>query len=162
MMPTSNSCSPSSAARRTTCAKPSRNHRKQRTKHAMADTVLKFENPKAAEAGDKKPSVKGFLRRRLRFILLVVVPVVAVVAGLTLYFTGGRYISTDTSYVGAQKVMVTPDVSGRVTRAVVKEGQHVSRGDELFEIDPVPFRLALSQAQSKLQSVRVDFAKLKS
>jgi membrane fusion protein, multidrug efflux system len=129
----------------------------------MADTVLKFENPKATEAAASgKRSVKAFLRQRLRFILLVVIPIIGVVAGLTLYFTGGRYISTDNSYVGAQKVMVTPDVSGRVTRAVVKEGQHVSLGDELFEIDSVPFRLALNQAQSKLESVRVDFAKLKS
>ena len=32
----------------------------------------------------------------------------------------------------------------------------------LFEIDPVPFQLALRQAQSKLDTVRTDFANLKS
>ena len=32
----------------------------------------------------------------------------------------------------------------------MKEGQHVNAGDELFDIDPVPFQLALQQAQSKL------------
>jgi len=127
----------------------------------MADTVLKFENPKAAAAASRA-GVKGFLRRRLRLILLVGVPALAAVIGLGLYFTGGRYISTDNSYVGAQKVMVTPDVSGRVTRALVREGQKVAAGDVLFEIDPVPFQLALSQAQGKLDSVRVDFSKLKS
>jgi membrane fusion protein (multidrug efflux system) len=128
----------------------------------MADTVLKFENPKAAAAAKRAAGLKGFLRRRLRLILLVGVPALAAVIGLGLYFTGGRYISTDNSYVGAQKVMVTPDVSGRVTRALVKEGQKVAAGEVLFEIDPVPFQLALNQAQSKLDSVRVDFAKLKS
>src|SRR6185503_2801014 len=102
----------------------------------MADTVLKFENPKAAAAASRA-GVKGFLRRRLRLILLVGVPALAAVIGLGLYFTGGRYISTDNSYVGAQKVMVTPDVSGRVTRAAIKEGQKVAAGDVLFEIDPV-------------------------
>jgi membrane fusion protein, multidrug efflux system len=127
----------------------------------MADTVLKFQNPKA-EAPTRSAALKGFLRGRLRLILLVVVPSIAVLIGLGLYFTGGRYISTDNSYVGAQKVLVTPDVSGRVTRAVVKEGQHVAAGDVLFEIDAAPFRFALAQAQSKLDSVRVDFAKLKS
>jgi len=127
----------------------------------MADTVLKFENPKAAAAASRA-GIKGFLRRRLRLILLVGVPALAAVIGLGLYFTGGRYISTDNSYVGAQKVMVTPDVSGRVTRAAIKEGQKVAAGDVLFEIDPVPFQLALSQAQGKLDSVRVDFSKLKS
>jgi membrane fusion protein (multidrug efflux system) len=128
----------------------------------MADTVLKFENPKAVAAAKRAARLKGFLRRRLRFILLVGVPALAAVIGLGVYFLGGRYISTDNSYVGAQKVMVTPDVSGRVTRALVKEGQKVAAGDVLFEIDPVPFQLALSQAQGKVESVRVDFAKLKS
>jgi membrane fusion protein (multidrug efflux system) len=127
----------------------------------MADTVLKFENPKAV-AASRSAAVKGFVRRRLRLILLVVVPSIAALIGFGLYFTGGRYISTDNSYVGAQKVLVTPDVSGRVTRAVVKEGQHVAAGDVLFEIDAAPFRFALTQAQSKLDSVRVDFNKLKS
>ena len=65
-------------------------------------------------------------------------------------FTGGRYISTDNSYVGAQKVLVTPDVSGRVTRAVVTEGQHVAAGDVLFEIDATPFRFALVRRRASL------------
>ena len=75
---------------------------------------------------------------------------------------GGRYISTDNAYVGAQKVLITPDISGKVSRVLVQEGQHVAAGDDLFEIDPVPFRLAVTQAQSKLDSVRTDFANLKS
>jgi membrane fusion protein, multidrug efflux system len=130
-------------------------------KRVMADTVLKFQNPKPA-AASRSAALKGFVRGRLRLILLLIVPSIAALIGLGLYFTGGRYISTDNSYVGAQKVLVTPDVSGRVTRAVVKEGQHVAAGDVLFEIDAAPFRFALTQAQSKLDSVRVDFNKLKS
>jgi membrane fusion protein (multidrug efflux system) len=130
-------------------------------KRDMADTVLKFENSKA-EAVSRTSNLKGFLRRRLRTILLVVVPSIAALIGFGLYFTGGRYISTDNSYIGAQKVLITPDVSGRVIRVVVTEGQRVAAGDVLFEIDPAPFRFALTQAQSKLDSVRVDFSKLKS
>ena len=45
---------------------------------------------------------------------------------------------------------------------LVREGQHVAAGDALFEIDPVPFRLALDGAQSKLDAVRMQFASLKS
>jgi membrane fusion protein (multidrug efflux system) len=43
----------------------------------------------------------------------------------------------------------------------VVEGQHVDPGDLLFEIDPVPFQLAVTQAESKLAMVRTDFADLK-
>ena len=54
----------------------------------------------------------------------------------------GRYITTDNAYVGAQKVLITPDISGKIARVMVREGQHVKAGDELFEIDPraVPHR----------------------
>ena len=33
-----------------------------------------------------------------------------------LYLAGGRYISTDNAYVGAQKVLITPDIAGKISR----------------------------------------------
>jgi membrane fusion protein (multidrug efflux system) len=134
----------------------------------MADVLLKFpetaEAAKAAEAPAKakRKSLKDMARQNLRAILLVVVPAIAAAAGLAVWLSGGRYISTDNAYVGAQKVLITPDISGKVSRIVVREGQHVSPGDVLFEIDPEPFRLALDQARAKLAGVRVELANLKS
>ena len=52
--------------------------------------------------------------------------------GAGFYLTGGRYISTDNAYVGAQKVLITPDVSGKIIHVAVMEGQHVKPGDVLF------------------------------
>jgi membrane fusion protein (multidrug efflux system) len=128
----------------------------------MTDTVLKFRGAPEGATGTRRASLLGLLRARLRLILLVVVPLLALVAGLTFYLSGGRTVSTDNAYVGAQKVLVTPDISGKIAAVRVKEGQHVAAGDLLFEIDPTPFRLALSQAQSKLDSVRTDFNNMKS
>ena len=54
---------------------------------------------------------------------------------------GGRYITTDNAYVGAQKVLITPDVAGKVINVFVREGQHVNRRKErqtVSEIDPIP------------------------
>jgi multidrug resistance efflux pump len=59
------------------------------------------------------------------------------VLGVGFYLAGGRYISTDNAYVGAQKVLITPDISGKVQGVLVREGQHVGVNDPLFEIDPV-------------------------
>jgi membrane fusion protein, multidrug efflux system len=101
-------------------------------------------------------------RKRLRMILLVVLPVFAVIIGLGIYLSGGRYISTDNAYVGAQKVLITPDISGKITHVAVREGQHVNPGDELFTLDREPFALALQQAKAKLDTARSDFDKLKS
>jgi membrane fusion protein (multidrug efflux system) len=128
----------------------------------MADTVLKFSPQQDATPTKRRTSLRDILRARARTILLVIVPAVALAVGLGLYLSGGRYISTDNAYVGAQKVLITPDISGKVSRVFVREGQHVSAGDDLFEIDPTPFQLAVRQAQGKLDSVRTDFANLKS
>jgi membrane fusion protein, multidrug efflux system len=127
----------------------------------MAEKLLKFPDAAGESATAKRAGLKGLVRRNLRMILLVVVPAIAAVAGLGFYLSGGRYISTDNAYVGAQKVLITPDISGKVSRIVVREGQHIAPGDILFEIDPEPFKLALAQAQAKLASVRVDLANLK-
>ncbi len=76
--------------------------------------------------------------------------------------SGGRYISTDNAYVGAQKVLITPDVSDKIIHVAVIEGQHVKPGDELFTMDFVPYRLALDSAKGKLDAARSDYDKLKS
>jgi len=62
----------------------------------------------------EKPTATGLFarvgRNRMRVILLVGLPALALVIGLGLYLSGGRYISTDNAYVGAQKVLITPDI----------------------------------------------------
>jgi membrane fusion protein, multidrug efflux system len=128
----------------------------------MADALLKFPETAEQPAKVKRKSVKEMARRSLRTMLLIVAPVIAAAAGLWFYLSGGRYISTDNAYVGAQKVLITPDISGKISRIVVREGQHVAPGDVLFEIDPEPFRLALAQAEAKLAGVKVQLANLKS
>jgi membrane fusion protein (multidrug efflux system) len=123
----------------------------------MSDATLKPVDESATDA----PKAKGLSRQRLRTVLLIVIPALALIVGFALYLSGGRYISTDNAYVGAQKILITPDISGKVGSVKVREGQHVDAGDELFAIDPEPFRLALAQARAKLGTVRADFANLK-
>ncbi|HKS86729.1 MAG TPA: HlyD family secretion protein [Pseudolabrys sp.] len=98
---------------------------------------------------------------RMRMVLLVGVPALAALVGLGIYLSGGRYISTDNAYVGAQKVLITPDISGKITHVAVHEGQHVNPGDELFTLDREPYALALQQAKAKLDTARSDYDKLK-
>ncbi|GAB1717243.1 MAG: secretion protein HlyD [Nitrobacter sp.] len=138
----------------------------------MAEPALKFPpDQKGAPAvlppsppKDAKPRRRllASLRRYRRPLLLVVLPLIALIAGLTFYLSGGRYVTTDDAYVGAQKVLITPEVSGKIDSVTVKEGQHVKQGDPLFEIDPVPFRLAVQQAQAKLSVATIEYNTLKS
>src|SRR6185312_5862735 len=125
----------------------------------MAEPVLKFPPEQKGNAAEPAAQTAGtaprrrkrdLLRRYRRTLLLVVLPLIALIAGLTFYLSGGRYVTTDDAYVGAQKVLITPEVSGKIDKVSVKEGQHVKTGDLLFEIDPAPFRFAVQQAEAKL------------
>jgi membrane fusion protein (multidrug efflux system) len=128
----------------------------------MADPVLKFppDQKTPPREATSAPRVKGGLRRYRRVSLLVVLPILAVIGGFMVYLSGGRYVGTDDAYVGAQKVLITPDISGKVDKVVVREGQHVNAGDVLFEIDPVPFRLAADQAKATLEQARTTYDNL--
>jgi membrane fusion protein (multidrug efflux system) len=128
----------------------------------MAEPSLKVVSDAPSTSDGTKPPVKKLSRKRVRMILLVAVPLIALGIGAFMYLGSGRYISTDNAYVGARKVLITPDISGKIGRVIVREGQHVKAGDELFEIDPVPFRLAVAQANAKLATVRSEFTNLKS
>lgn len=113
------------------------------------------------DSGKKSWLVARLGRARIRMVLLVGVPALAALVGLGIYLSGGRYISTDNAYVGAQKVLITPDISGKITHVAVREGQHVKPGDELFTLDREPYALALQQAKAKLDTARSDYDKLK-
>ncbi|MBR0831084.1 HlyD family secretion protein [Bradyrhizobium manausense] len=135
----------------------------------MADQVIKFApEQKGAPSGKPTKKLAAEPRRRLmagirryrRFLLMVVLPSVAAIAGITFYLHGGRYVGTDDAYVGAQKVLITPDISGKIDKVVVKEGQVVKEGDVLFEIDAVPFRLAVDQAKATLDQARTTYDNL--
>ncbi len=118
--------------------------------------------PVETPAAEKPGRFAQLGRKRLRMILLVGLPALAVLIGLVFYLSGGRYISTDNAYVGAQKVLITPDVSGKIVHVAIVEGQHVNPGDELFTLDREPYHFALQQAQAKLDTARSDYDKLKS
>src|SRR5215470_2042134 len=136
---------------------------------AMADPVLKFP-PEQKGAPPAKPRVKlaaeprrrlmAGMRRYRRFLLLVVLPLAVAIGGLEFYLNGGRYVGTDDAYVGAQKVLITPEISGKIDKVVVKEGQHVNEGDVLFEIDPEPFKLAVDQARAQLEQAKTTYDNL--
>jgi membrane fusion protein (multidrug efflux system) len=135
----------------------------------MADPILKFPpeqkgsppvKPRIKLAAEPRRRLMAALRRYRRFLLLVVLPSAAAIGGLVLYLNGGRYVSTDDAYVGAQKVLITPDISGKIDSVVVREGQHVNDGDVLFTIDSEPFQLAVNQAKAQLEQAKTTYDNL--
>ncbi len=56
------------------------------------------------------------------------------------------------------KVDVAADISGRIVRLAVKEGQMVKRGDFLLQIDPEQYEAAVQRAEAALSSAKAGAA----
>jgi membrane fusion protein (multidrug efflux system) len=100
-------------------------------------------------------------RRLTRLALMVVVPVAVALVALHLYATGGRHVVTENAYVKANIVAVSADVSGRVVEVGVEDNQVIEPGQRLFSIDPVPFRIAVAEADAQMAVIRTDIAQLR-
>lgn len=95
-------------------------------------------------AGMRKPSLGG------KWVAVIVVALAALLAAFV-YFRAQRYPASDDATIDADVVHVASPVGGRIARIWVSENQQVAAGDPLFEIDPVPYRLALAQARADLE-----------
>lgn len=108
------------------------------------------------------PARRYGLQSAVRIFLLSVVPMVALLAGIHVWVSGGRFIETDNAYARADKVAISPEVSGRVIDVAVSTNQHVAAGEILFRIDDEPHRIALEQADAQLDMVRTEIGVLRS
>jgi len=59
------------------------------------------------------------------------------------------------------KVDVASDVSGRIVRLAVKEGQMVTKGQFLLQIDPSTYQAEVQRNQAAVASARAEFARTK-
>lgn len=100
-------------------------------------------------------------RRGLRRALLTGGPVLLIVIGLFAYLHGGRYVSSDDAYVHAEKLTITPEVSGSVTEVAVQDNEHVDVGRILCRIDDTLYRIAVDEAKARLRSARTELATLR-
>ncbi len=116
--------------------------------------------PPLAPPAAETPIVVKRKRGPGRFVMLVVIPLIALALGFGWWLSSGRYVSTDNAYVGADKSLITPQVTGAIVAVHVVEGQKVKVGDPLFDIDPKPYEIALALARGKLEAAKVEFANL--
>jgi membrane fusion protein (multidrug efflux system) len=88
-------------------------------------------------------------RRRIRFGLFALLPIVLLVAGYW-YVTGGKVMSTDDAYVDAEKVGISTDVAGIVQDVDISDNEYVKAGQVLYRLDPRQFQIALDNAKANL------------
>ena len=93
-------------------------------------------------------------RAILRFFLLFVVPVAALVIGGDFWIKSTRYVSTENAYVKAHHLAISADIDGRATRVLVRENDRVKKGALLFELDPEQHRIDLARSDAELNGIR--------
>ena len=115
---------------------------------------------------DEQPAAATAARKtrfqRLRWPLMSLAVIAVVAGGAYLYFTGGRYQSTDDAYAQAATVSISSNVAGQVSEIEVHDNELVHRGATLFRLDDAPFRIAASDAAAHLADTRLQIESLKS
>lgn len=90
-----------------------------------------------------------------RTALMISIPLLLLIAGVTYYLANDQYVSTDNAYLQQDKVSVSAEVGGRIIEVAVRENQQVNAGDLLFRMDPEPYRIAVAQADASIASAQV-------
>jgi membrane fusion protein, multidrug efflux system len=111
----------------------------------------------------RPPPPTNFRRSRKVKILAGVVLLIAVAGVLWYYFLFvAPFETTDDAFIEGRVVLISPRVSGPVTRLLVDDNQHVNAGDPLVEIDPADYTTRLAQAQADLAAAQAQLAQAQS
>jgi RND family efflux transporter MFP subunit len=91
-----------------------------------------------------------------RYAITSGVTLLALILAWALWWHYLRSPWTRDGRIRAEVVNVATEISGKVVDLKVIDNQTVHKGDVLFTIEPVDYRLALQQAQAALQSKQFD------
>src|SRR6476646_11291555 len=83
-------------------------------------------------------------------VIAVAVVVFAIALGLYALHESNIHPTTSDSSIDADIVHVAAAVGGRIIQLPVSENARVAAGDLLFQIDPLPYRLAVEQVAADL------------
>lgn len=97
--------------------------------------------------------------KTIKYFSSLLVLVLALIAGWWLWNYYMQSPWTRDGKVRAEQVSVTPQVSGTITRLLVKDNQFVHAGEVLFSIDETPYHIAVLNAEAQLAKSQSDLAK---
>ena len=123
----------------------------------MSNTATYPEAGSQQDAGAKANGLAAAKSRRRRLLIWLAIAVVigSVFYGAYVLIFGGKTVSTDNAYVGADVGQVTPLIAGPVAKVLVRETEQVKAGQPLVVLDDSDARIAVEQAQAALgQAVR--------
>ena len=94
------------------------------------------------------PVAENKTKRRIPVWLWIAAPLA--VAGFFgwEWYASNRAVGTDNAYIKADRILISPQVGGRVVEVAVTQNQAVKKGDLLFKIDADPLAIAVAQNEA--------------
>src|SRR3546814_12683382 len=114
----------------------------------MSDSTMK--EPQVEQARPEVRERQGSSRQRamyrvpfvrripMRFVLMILGPLILAIIGAYFYITGGRFVETENAYVKADKIAISTNVSGRVVEVAVAANDILKTGPFTFKTDKDP------------------------
>jgi membrane fusion protein (multidrug efflux system) len=96
-------------------------------------------------------------RRAIRFILLAILVIAAIVA-IPVYAYYSVRESTDDAQVDGHVVPIAARINGTILSVLVNDNQEVKAGQELVRLDPADYEVALAQAEAQLASAQANIS----
>ncbi|MCO2331553.1 HlyD family secretion protein, partial [Pseudomonas aeruginosa] len=107
------------------------------------------------------PPMPAQLKRRLT-VFLVAVGLIALAFFLHWWFIGRHVESTDNAYVQGEITRVASQLGARVEEVLVRDNQHVDKGQLLVRLEDADFKLAVERAQAALATREAELAQARS
>ena len=95
------------------------------------------------EVEEKEPE-----RLKKRYIFIALVLLLTVIASIAA-INESRFVSTDDAYIETHVVQLAPKVSGQIIDVFVQDNQVVKEGDLIAEIDPMDYKVKLSESMAR-------------
>jgi multidrug resistance efflux pump len=133
----------------------------------MSNVELTSEHTTQSNGGDFRPRVArdhDDIKPRMRVVPILITLGTVAAAILLAWATWQVYMGSPWTRDGTVRtyvVTMAPEVAGRIVKLSVADNQFVHKGDDLFEIDPADYRIALEQAQAQAQrdAAALDYAR---
>jgi membrane fusion protein (multidrug efflux system) len=111
------------------------------------------------QAKQTQPTTKG-LRKITSWLIGILILSAAIAGGIWYWHALRVTISTDNAQVAGNIVVISPKVSGRLVKLYVKEGDTVTAGEEMAELDHSSLLAALNQAKAALGLTQANYDQL--
>ena len=101
-------------------------------------------------------------KSKTKIIVLIITLIIAVVLAVLWWFNYNKYITTDDANLDSYRIDVASQVSGRISRLLVQEGDTVKEGQPLFEIESAAMLSRRMQAEAQYAQLmaQIEVAKI--